>query len=235
MKNPHSYITVEGLEIPDLRPSFKHIEWRPRNYSQGVLVASDFADKQADDPVFRVFKRCGFFCMSEAAILYNIARSVGGDWLDIGGLTGWTAAHLVAAGCGVIALDPMYKVPTFWKRAHENLTTAGFAGEVLLWGGTSNEFFTTESQTFNGIVIDGDHTAPHPLQDAINASQRVVPGGVILFHDLIYGGPQEGLRYLTEHGWKSKVYSTPHKVGVCWKGSFAPPEHVPDPNLWKEI
>ena len=223
-----------NLTAPDLQQFFHHLHSRVKPHSQGHDILSDFADKPADDPTFAEFKNCGFFTHDEAAILYNIARMVGGYWLDIGGLTGWTAAHLAAAGCEVMSVDPAWEKDWVLSRARENLVESGALGKMTLWACRSNSFFDDNVCLFDGIVIDGDHEAPGPLLDAIRASHTLVRNGVIVFHDLIYGGPQEGLRYLTEHGWNSKVYSTPHKVGVCWKGSFAPPEHVPDPNLWKE-
>ena len=88
-------------DCPDLRPFFKNAEWRPLPYSKGVLIGSDFSDKAKTDPVFGVFKNCGFWTLEEAKILFSVARSIGGYWLEIGGLTGWTAAHLAAASCHV--------------------------------------------------------------------------------------------------------------------------------------
>jgi predicted O-methyltransferase YrrM len=182
--------------------------------------------------VFGVYKRCGFFTHDEAAILYNIARQVGGgSWLDIGGLTGWTAAHLSKAGCSVTSVDPMYTNLDFLTRTTDNLREAGCA--VGLVGCTSNLFFADDPDRFDGIGIDGDHESPRPLQDAINAAERTTPDGVIVLHDMIFPGPQEAWMYLNNKGWKTHGYKTPHRLTVCWRGGsvFVPPYHVPDPGV----
>ena len=223
-----------NLTCPDLQPFFQHTHCRVMGHSQGHDVLSDFTDKALDDPVFGIYKQCGFWTHDEAAILYNVARAIGGDWLDIGGLTGWTAAHEAAAGCTVTAIDTMYSVPDFQARTRENLLNvgiAGFARDIELQSGTSNEFFTRDLRTLDGIVIDGDHSPPCPLQDAINASTRIKPGGVILFHDAIGEPVKEGYRYLQGLGWKLRIYKTPHVVALCYRDPFVPPEHIPDPRV----
>jgi len=213
------------VTCPDLRGCFRHYEWRPM-HSGGVLVGSDWADKQADDPVFGIHKNSGSWTMQEIAILYAVAQKVGGSWLDIGGATGWTAAYLAMAGCEVRAIDPMYAVPEFRARACENLShpLLWHADKVRLCPKPSDVFFDVDTSTFNGIVIDGDHEPPQPLNDAIHADSRVVWGGVILLHDLIYAGPQEAYNWLRAHTWLGEVYETTHRVAVCCLEPFALPE-----------
>jgi predicted O-methyltransferase YrrM len=220
-----------NLSAPDLLSYFKHTISRPMPHSMGHDVISDFADKADDDSVFGIFKQCGFWTHDEAAILYNVAKSIGGLWLDIGGLTGWTAAHLAAAGCSVVSVDPMYKNYAFEERTLENLLSAGCCLRVGLWPGTSDEFFLAYDKSFDGIVIDGDHVAPQPLSDAINAVERVTGCGVILVHDATHKAAQDGYHYLAEQGWTIKLYHTPHVVALCYRGGFVPPKHVPDPRI----
>ena len=226
-----------NLAAPDLQPFFRHTVCRVMGHSMGHDVLSDFADKPIDDLVFGIYKQCGFWTHDEAAILFNVARIIGGDWLDIGGLTGWTAAHEAAAGCTVTAVDTMYNVLPFLYRAADNLKAAGYVNQpgcidrVTLWPGTSNEFFVRDLRIFDGIVIDGDHSPPCPLQDAINASVRIKPSGVILFHDAIGEPVKVGYRYLQGLGWKLKLYRTPHVVALCYRDPFVPPDHVPDPRV----
>jgi SAM-dependent methyltransferase len=211
---------AEGF--PDLRPFFRHTQWRTTEQSKGALVCSDFTDKAPDDPIFGIYKQCGFWTVDEVKILFAIAKSIGGYWLDIGGLTGWTAAHMVAAGCHVAAVDPMYSVPGFRARAVENLTACGGLRRVGLWPLSSNELFLRCSRKFSGIVIDGDHETPHPLEDAINAVDRVVENGAILFHDTNMAPVQPGYKYLKEQGWQVRLYKTTHGVAVCYRTGFAP-------------
>jgi len=220
-----------NLTAPDLQTYFRHVASRPMPHSQGHDVLTDFSDKADDDPVFGIYKQCGFWTHDEAAILYNVANKIMGHWLDIGGLTGWTAAHEAAAGCQVLSVDPLYAAAEFRERAVANLTETRMHVYAQLYPETSNCFFAHNDGHFNGIVIDGDHTAPQPLQDAVNASLRVLPGGVILLHDAIYDSGKEAARYLISDGWKHKVYRTPHGVVLFYHDPFVPPEHMPDPNI----
>jgi hypothetical protein len=222
------------MTCPDLRPHFKHMHWRPMSHSMGVEVGSDWADKAPDDPVFGTHKQCGVWTRDEAAILYEAARQLHGDWLDIGGHTGWTAAHIIAAGNPRVDLvDPMYANQEFAERTRENLKSFW---RVALFGSTSDEFFSfllkdgaLEEDLCAGIVIDGDHDRPHPLHDAQNAAKLLRPTGVILLHDAIGVPVQDAVAWLQDSGFRVKVYLTPHVVACCWRGEFAPPAYEPDP------
>ena len=65
---------------------------------------------------------------------------------------------------------------------------------------TSDHFFATNSQTFNFIYIDGDHTALQTALDGLNAFKWLEAGGVMAFDDYqwYYNGnpflePQRGV------------------------------------------
>jgi predicted O-methyltransferase YrrM len=208
---PPTAITIP-VDFPDLRPFFKCVEWRAMPHSGGVPVGSDFTDKAASDPVFGVFKRCGFWTTEEVKILFDLARSIGGAWLDIGGLTGWTAAHLVKAGCRVYSVDPMYANAEFRARAEENLKSAGVADSVSLWACTSSEFLMKVKRQFDGIVIDGDHESPGPLNDVSQSAFRVSEGGPILLHDTKMAAVREASESLARLGWARQEFPTTHGV-----------------------
>ncbi len=220
-----------NLKAPDLQPYFRHVICEPMGHSQGHDVLRDFADRSAKDPVFGVYKLCGFWTHDEAAILYNAAQKIGGAWLDVGGLTGWTACHLAAACCKVYSVDPMYANAQFRARAEENITAAGFRDKISLWACTSSEFFAKTKRSFDGIVIDGEHSSPIPAQDAANAMARVSPAGIILFHDANAYQIRKACRSCGSAGWQIKNYKTPHGVALCYRGGFVPPEHTPDPRI----
>lgn len=218
-----------NLEAPDLRPHFKHIHERVEPNSQGHTVISDFADKADDDPVFGQWKRCWFWTLDEAAILYNCAKQVNGWWLDIGSHTGWTALTLVEAGCNIaVCIDPMYTNNEFARRFWENLSGKKLFSAVWTVPVTADEYFPTSVLSFDGVVIDGNHSSPCPLKDAQNASKRT---DLILLHDYRGEPIKEAYRWLMANGFHGKVYTTPNGVAVCWRGEFTPPEHVPDPKL----
>lgn len=215
-----------NLAAPDLEPCFRHVVSRPMAHSMGHNVLSDVEH----------YPECGFWTHDEAAILYHVASAVGGEWADIGAHTGWTACHQAAAGCRVAAVDNMYAVESFRRRAEENIAAAGLESRIELFGAISREFFAAQTRRFDGVVIDGDHEPPVPLEDARDALERLKPRGVILFHDFIGKPVRDGVRWLLENGLRARIYWTPHVVAVCWRGQFHPPPHRPDPAVdWPAV
>ncbi len=65
-----------NLSAPDLQTCFRHVASRPMPHSQGHDVTTHFSDKADDDPVFGIYKQCGFWTHDEAAILYNVANKI---------------------------------------------------------------------------------------------------------------------------------------------------------------
>ena len=214
-----------NLTAPDLAPHFKHLVSRPMGHSFGHDVPSDWGDKADDDPVFGLYKKCGFWTHDEAAILYNVARGRG-EALDIGAHTGWTSQHMAQGGKVVVAIDPMYQVKEFVRRAMDNAIL-----QVAMTGRTSRQYFEDTKLApprFNLICIDGDHSEGEPLRDAMRAEEHLLPDGVIIFHDGVGRPVQEAVQYLMARGFKCRAYFTPHLVFCCWRGDFVPPDHVPD-------
>jgi hypothetical protein len=248
-----------NLESPDLAPHFTHLHSRPMAHSNGHDVLSDWADKGDDDPNFGLYKRCGFWTHDEAAILYNVARSLAGPeryFLDIGAHTGWTTAHMIAAGGFVFALEPLGAgvIPNThpdwaWRsevdgRFIDNIEPIknGHSGHLTgVLALRSDEYFATKGtydsiEQFACVVIDGDHDRPCPINDAKNAAARLAPDGVILFHDFIGRPVQEAVEYLIDHGFHCRTYWTPHMVACCWRGDFTPPVHLRDPQInWERV
>lgn len=234
-----------NLVCPDLAPRFAHIFSRPMPHSYGHDVISDWADKDDHDPVFGLYKKCGFWTHDEAAILYHVARRIGGFWLDIGAHTGWTTAHIweglkasrttgrspKESAPKVVPLDPMFAVEEFSIRFLEN--NPRYRRDALC-GETSAAYFHKHDMggdTFDGVCVDGDHEAGEPLRDASNAARHLAATGVIIFHDFIGRPVREAVAWLMRQGFHCRVYFTPHMVACCWVGEFSPPDHVFDPNL----
>ncbi len=145
-------ITPEGdyLSDPnarDLRSHFKHLHWRAMGHSQGHLVASDWADKSDDDPVFGIYKKCGLWTRDEASVLYKTAAAVpSGDWLDIGCHTGWTSWHIQRANNHYVHYcDPCEML--FRHRIQEN-SPSGVNIPGCPISSTSAEFFAAERMFF---------------------------------------------------------------------------------------
>lgn len=233
-----------NLKCPDLRSNFRHIHFKPHDYSFGRDVPSDWSDKADDDPIYGLYKRCGMWCREEAAVLYQAANEQrsSGDirhprWLDIGAHTGWTSAHISQAGCNLIAVEPMLWNQDWYDRFSDNLRVELEHGFVMPWAGRSEQFFQVVSGNpepmFDGIVIDGDHMQVAVARDVMGARNRIKPNGVILVHDFI-GAWKPAVALLS--GFKCRVYLTPHVVGCFWSGDWMPPDHVPDPSIdWDQI
>jgi hypothetical protein len=211
----------------DLRQNFKHLHWRPMQHAFGVHVASDWADKSADDPVFGLYKKCGLWTMDEVQILHQCALAFPGNWLDIGCHTGWTTRNIAESGQNLIAaIDPMLAVDEFRARAIENCSDNIDIGWYPL---TSDAYFEKHGGwEINGACVDGDHMAPHPERDAVNCAANLRNPGVILFHDAIGKPVQDAVMALHRKGFQIKVYPTPHVVAVCWFGEWTPPAYAPD-------
>lgn len=230
-------ITPEGdylsnVQGPDLRSYFKHLHWRKMPHSMGHLVASDWADKPVDDPMFGLYKNCGLWTRDEAAILdgWVTASGMQAKWIDIGAHTGWTSKHINwSSNAPVMCVDPMLSVPEFRRRFIEN---TGFP-QGWVYARTSNEFFhdVLGNVTVSGVVIDGDHSEGNPLEDAINAFAVLAETGVIIFHDGIGRPTREAVTWLMGQGFKARLYWTPYLVFVCWRGDFTPVDHIPDARI----
>lgn len=237
MNSPLDKYNVSGIEMPDLRPFFKFLYWRPMPHSFGVPCASDWIDKEDDDPTFGIYKRCGLWEPSECAILYECARRVApGLALDVGAHCGWTTAHMAAAGLDVVPVDPMLRLQGFLDRFEQNMSPWWDRVRDMSWM-TSNEYFAStealpkSAVNFNLVCIDGDHERGKPLEDARNAAAHLTETGVILLHDTLGQPVQEAVTWLLDHGFKARVYETVHVVTVAWRGDFVPPDFTPDPRV----
>lgn len=221
-----------NLIAPDLQPHFAATTiCKPRDWSMGHDVMSD-KDYEPD---------CCFMTHDEAAILFNVARGMrpGGTWADIGARFGWTTAHIAAAGAWVVSVDPVLKTQGGLERYQKN-TDAFWNSIIELNHKTASEWREKVARRkftdYSGYVIDADHDAPQPLNDARGALALLKLTGVIVFHDF-WGRPiREGVEYLIEQGLKCRVYNTPAGMAVCWRGEFTPPDHVADPAIdWAQV
>ena len=81
------------------------------------------------------------------------------------------------------------------------------------------------------IFIDGNHQAPHPLEDAIVAERYAEETAIVLFHDLAFPDVAPAFDYLRSRGWHTIIYLTMQIMGVAWRGNASPVAHVPDPSV----
>lgn len=220
-----------NLSCPDLTPHFKHLVSSPMPHSFGHDVPRDWGDKADDDPVFGPYKRCGFWTHDEAAILYNVVAVNKGKWCDIGAHTGWTGAHILAAGAELEAVDPLLQMIGFASRFEANLDSLWGRVRSYSWLRSSEFLHYCGVAVYDGFCIDGSHDDPDPLIDAVGAARHLANTGVVIFHDFIGQPVREAVTWLMNHGFRMRLYYTPHLVACCWRGDFKPPDHVPDPEL----
>lgn len=212
-----------NLTAPDIQPLFVNAGEHLGTYGHTILH-----DNQFD-------ANCGYMSHDEAAILYNVAKCVRGDWCEIGSHTGWSAAHIAIAGNLVDLIDPDYVRLDFAARTQENLQAVGVLGTCVLHPVTSEQFWQKNNQFYDGVVIDGNHDAPMPLQDAKWAIPWLKNSAVLFFHD--FGGRpiRDAVRFCVEAGFSFRIYNTPEMIAVCYRNLALLPQHIGDPKVdWKK-
>lgn len=71
-----------------------------------------------------------------------------------------------------------------------NIEACGLADRVTVRRGYSNEVLPTlEDASFDIIYIDGNHEPEYVLEDAVLAFRKVRVGGLLIFDDYGWGGP----------------------------------------------
>ena len=225
-----------NLIAPNLRPYFKLADPPLQNCGHDVPSDPDF------DP------NCGYWTDDEAAILYQVARQVGGQWADLGGRLGWTTAHIAAAGGSVDLIEPeAARGSAFTARLEGNLNNFMVhyrESSLIVVQKRAQGYLQEESMLIEGFVIDADHDAPQPTLDALGCERIAKPDAVILMHDF-WGRPiQDAVETLMRSGWRCRIYDTPNGVALLWRGyrcdgggpCLHPPNHVPDPAIdWLQV
>jgi hypothetical protein len=78
-------------------------------------------------------------------------------------------------------VERVYDERTAWLRADKR---------VVKIKATSAKFLTGDTGRYDFIYIDGDHTAPAVLSDAVHAWPLVTPGGLLAFDDYLWQHPK---------------------------------------------
>lgn len=178
----------------------------------------------------------GFVSRDEAHILFNTALMFHGQRaLEVGCWLGWSACHLALGGVELDVVDPILADPDFYGSVTASLSAAAVNERVhLIPGGSPAEVLrlhNRERRNWGLIFIDGNHDRPGPLLDAKAAHIVAAPNAVVLFHDLASPDVAEALNYLRDQGWQTMLYQTMQIMGVAWRGTCRPLQHVPDPSV----
>jgi predicted O-methyltransferase YrrM len=175
----------------------------------------------------------GFLSRDEAHILYNTALDFAGRAaLEVGCFMGWSAAHMAAAGVRLDVIDPLLNEAMVRESVIASLTATGGGGGVRLHPARSPEAVAAlgrQGQVWSLIFIDGDHSFPAPVRDAVACERYAATDALILMHDLNAPAVAEGLYYLRDRGWNVRLYHTAQIMGVAWRGAAEPVAHIPDP------
>ena len=182
---------------------------------------------------------CGFVSRDEAAILFNTALMFKGQpALEIGCWMGWSACHMALGGVHLTVIDPLLDQLPNQESVPQSLSSAigsfGTFGTLSLVPGRSPQKvdeLASGAQKWALFFIDGDHVAPHPLNDAMACERHAYDDAMILFHDLASPDVAQALSYLAGVGWNTMVYNTMQIMGVAWRGKVDPVAHIPDPKV----
>lgn len=106
----------------------------------------------------------------------------------------------------------------------QNIIESGYSDKVLIRQGFSDKILPsliTEQKIYDVIFIDGNHTAPYVLMDAIMSWTLLKKGGIIIFDDYTWGldrpttlRPKESVDYFmsTFGEYVVELYSNYRKI-----------------------
>lgn len=173
----------------------------------GVLDERTVLDRVVED--LRVEGWCR---PSERHVLYELARSGPGKGaiVEIGSWKGLSTIYL-AAGSKRAGRERVTAVDLFDHSLAEfqrNVIRAGVADWIdPLIGDSATTAREWSGQPIRLLYIDGDHAYEHVKNDYESWWHRIIPGGVIVFHDVLEPGLPDVSRFLDEtlleHGWTS--------------------------------
>ena len=104
------------------------------------------------------------------------------------------------------------------RHIEELLASLGYAGVVRFLDGDSLELIPTLRETFDLILVDGDHSEDGAAADLSNVRPLAAPGGRILFHDICHPA-HPGLRgvldrFVSKEGAHVEIHTEAEGFGV---------------------
>lgn len=104
------------------------------------------------------------------------------------------------------------------RHIEELLSSLGYAGEVRFLDGDSRELIPTLRETFDLILVDGDHSDEGAAADLANVRPLLAAGGRILFHDICHPA-HLGLRgvldrFVADAGGSVEVHEEAEGFGI---------------------
>jgi predicted O-methyltransferase YrrM len=225
-----------NMHAPDLSPLFPYA--RPENpwavnwpYLRKEVPHVWRSDSRNDTPWVT-----GNASSEEAACLYSLASLFRGQrGLEIGTHFGWTGAHLLAAGLRLDCIDPEFASPVREAAIREVFDAISGREVYRLWAGYSpglvSQARAAEEEPWSFVFIDGNHDGDAPRDDACEVLKYLADDAIVVFHDLTSPFVERGLAVYKNAGFSVKLFNTMQILGVAWRGSVHPPEHIQDPNV----
>ncbi len=101
-----------------------------------------------------------------------------------GRATVWLLGNILTHQTATIdCIDP-FLVPGIEENFDHNIRTAGTVGKVHKLKGLSQEVIRgLQLNHYDTVYVDGSHTAPDVLADAVLAFDTLKPGGIMIFDD----------------------------------------------------
>ena len=112
-------------------------------------------------------------------------------YLEIGVFEGrsalWMLENILTHPTSKITCLDVFSRKDAYKRLLSNLKLSGFSHKVTMIKGRSQETLKTlPLESFDIVYIDGSHTAPDVLADAVLSWSVLKKGGVMIFDDYLW-------------------------------------------------
>ena len=102
------------------------------------------------------------------------------------------------------------------------LSAVGYSGALTCLTGDSKATVPALTETFDLVLVDGDHSYAGGMADLVNTWPLVASGGCVAFHDITHPAHMDLLHCFSEFvasretlGWRTIV--EPYGVGVVFK------------------
>lgn len=160
----------------------------------------DFNDKYQFSELLEIVKKTeGYLMELEILALLHLPLLVdhlAGEIVEIGTFKGKSAIalglssqYLTARKRPVHIIDPFYHpaLPANYEDDFDlNIRKAGLESHIIKIKKPSQEAYSDCPAQIAALFIDGDHSYDGVIHDIVHYASRVVPGGIIAFHDYSY-------------------------------------------------
>lgn len=130
--------------------------------------------------------------------------------LEIGTHLGYTTENIARVCTGsILTIDIVRDMEISTKFQNNEILTRAESGSKITSTNvrrkliSSDDFFKSNTEKFDGVLIDGDHSYEQVKKDSINAITATKAGGIVVWHDVY-----------NEYGTDVKTKAQPKNMGV---------------------